>query len=129
MLICKHGVEKDGTVKINWREMEAGRELDAYIESVGLESPTIIQWINNKPYRVTPYQLGIGGAAVLVPKYSTDLNDAFKLLEQLPLGEVGLETDGSWFCVGLDDARIFPDENATTPALAICWAWLAWIER
>lgn len=64
------------------------------------------------------------------PYYSTDMNAAIELLKLMPMGAVGLLEDGkTWFSSSfLDGAGILADEEADTPAMAICKAWLAYMQ-
>lgn len=66
-----------------------------------------------------------------VPKFSTDLNAAIRLVKLMPLGAVGIEEDGvKWFCSAyMDGAGTLAYETADTPAMAICLAWLAYTAR
>lgn len=125
----------------NWREMEVGRELDWLIaEKCGVE---ILEQTPNTDWNTTHqpmYLAKIDGALQglwhsrkedCAPRYSSDLNAAFDLLKQMPMGAVGLlEGNEAWFSNAyMDGAGLLTDEEADTPALAICRAWLAWKER
>lgn len=129
------------TPKMDWREMGAGRPIDRLIaERLGWQFE---RRPNGFFAMVKPN--GVIGPAYArqkdsehdLPLYSTDLNAAFTLLST----ELGLE----WNLFSEDDDRITCElghwfderypieqrEQATekTAALAICKAWLKWMER
>jgi hypothetical protein len=133
-------------VTTNWREMEAGRELDRLIaEKVGWRferepyfnpESTLVY----SPEGVEMYhQSGIwtpvfAGEEVhkVIPHYSTDLNAAitlangiveFNLFKGRKVDTEGSPTDG-WICT-ISDPKNFDSAWADTPALAICRAFLA----
>ena len=128
------------TEKANWREMEAGRELDRVIaERLGWSEIEQRQlWFEDAyddgwEQRLFGKRTGESVGDDPVPEYSTDANAALSL----PLGEA------EFFQLhvipgGNTAARVYvpvssrlseaepPFEISDTPALAICHAWLAY---
>ena len=119
----------------NWRELPAGRELDVEISrSLG--------WTVSDDAEI--YTLDPNGnqgnftripSGVYAPRLSVDANAALRLwaTEPLPddwLWKLSYHVQVDMYSCMLIDQRDHPvlHEEAQSPALAICRAWLAWKE-
>lgn len=105
----------------DWRNMEAGRELDRLIAErvVALgytESHLTLAFVPTHPDDIPSIDNP--------PRYSTDLNAAFVLLAP---GEYHFTHPNlvDWGCK-FGKQEYFGWHYADTPALAICRAWLEW---
>jgi hypothetical protein len=123
----------------DWRTLEAGLALDRLIAAqLGwTEIEETEYWIEDEydsyqRKRLDGRRPGYGDD--IIPLYSTNLNAAIDLLEQIPMGALFMADDFAetrlWNCTGyMDGFGILTDETAATSALAICRAWLAYKER
>lgn len=129
------------------RDLSAGPELDRVIaETIGLQWETKPPWTDWNTTGDPMYRAIIGGVPQLwcsrrdkcIPEYSTDLNAAWALFDDLPKGYTPrivrvLEPRGNHMAHVVKAGIIHRESNdmeahADTPAFAICLAWLAWKE-
>lgn len=117
----------------DWREMQAGRELDRVVAEAMGHVVNIERMLTNPHFGTATkliieyYLNGERGASEQLAHYSTDLNAAISLING-GTSFVLSQIDGEgWQCSIIQQLGI-GYSKAETPALAVCRAFLSWKE-
>lgn len=108
---------------VNWRELSAGRQLDNYIAE-------LLGWKGVKAYSAYDFATKPGDSIDVwstIPHWSTNLNDAVKLpIDKGWTWHLAFDdSTGIWSACTWGDLSRTMNGNSISPALAVCYSWLA----